>query len=657
MAQNSSYPTIERFGSESQLKSYLVESAQNQYASLFGKPVTYYPPYYLKGSTPQFLAINFGTQVQDGATPSFFTGNASGGSSSRDFSQTNTQEIGVDEADLVETDGKFIYQVENQTLTIVDTRNPKEIKVTSQKSLQDLGNIEGAYLYGDKLTIVSTSPNFFYTYFGSYRSNLSDQPTVNVSVFDISNPYAIRIEETSKLDGMLLSSRAVGDKVYVATQDTFGLPAPESRPAWINGSVSSAKIAFPNPNQSYQYETKQAYLKRIQGKELTLALPSFITVDGQGKELKKGLLNRATDIYKPLDDKPYNMASVSVFDVDDKRPGPDKSIGLPANNVGNLYMSQDNLYLLRNDWWDSGKTGILKVDLDSLDWVARGEVAGRVLDPFSVDEEKGFLRVATTQGFGQQARNDLFVLAQKGQNLETIGSINNIAPGETIRSARFQDNYGFLVTFEQVDPFFSLDLSQPSKPKIAGEVKLPGFSEYLQVIENEGRKQVLGVGRDADASGRVRGLKLSLFDVQNLSQPKEVDSYLFEGQYSGSEAQWDQQAVGYYPKFDTLAIPFQSSVGGQGLRVFDVDAQDGFKVVGDIRHDGERIRRSLVIDDDLYAISGNRITVHDIKTLALIDDVTIQGATNPIWPVNTTKWESLALQAVTESSDIFATTL
>lgn len=645
MANSTPLPAIARFDSETQLRTYLVNEAVEQYSSLFGKTVPYYSPYpYFStqaGSTPS-------------ASPSFTdTANIRGGAVAKDFSQTNTQEQGVDEADLIETDGEYLYQVENQTLTIVDARNPGQLTVTDQESLADLGRIEGAYLYGDRLTVISSET--FYPFYRSLNSfapypSYDYDPSVKITVFDVSDPTAIKLQESSELDGILLSSRAVEDKVYVVTQDGFGLPSPKTVPlpgkpltgkplpgqprfddslsldrsdgmSNSPGSLATSRLWYPPTPSNSRYETQDEYLKRIQGKELELSLPEFTTTDGQGKAVRGGLLNGATDIYRPLNAQPSQMASVSVFDVDDGQLGPDDSIGLPSGYQSDVYMSRDSLYLTRNDWWSGGQTGLLKVDLDSLDFVARGEVEGRSLNQFSLDEEDGYLRVATTEGSGTKSSNSLTVLEQQGQSLNAVGKVDNIAPGERIYSARFDGDYGFLVTFRQVDPFFTLDLRQPTEPKVAGELKLPGFSQYLQIIENEGRQQVLGVGRDADDTGRAKGLKLSLFDVENFSAPQEVDSYLFEGKYSSSEAQWDQQAVGYYAQFDTLAIPFSNSLGGQGLRVFDVDAQDGFEVVGDISHGEGRIRRSLTLGDNLYAISAEKVTVHDIKTLALIDEV------------------------------------
>ena len=652
MLQNEQAKSIEKFQSQGELTEYFIEDALEQYKNLFGTTVSYGWPY-------------LETSLDSGVTASanFAT------TDSASFSETNTQEEGVDEADLVETDGQFIYQVTGQTLTIVDARNSEQLEIASQTDLKELGNIQGAYLYEDQLTVISTEFPWYW-YSTSFYPGQSFTPQVNVTILDVSNPKSIEIEEISKLDGSLVSSRAIGDQVYVVTQDSFGLPAPEFKYEPYEPNITkdenvisknlsidslsadslivdtSYPIWYPS---NYTYETEEEYLERIKGQELELALPEFTTVDEDGKVLREGLLNKAERVYKPVEDNPYNITSISVFDVDDNQPGPQNSSGIPNNGYSQTYASQDNLYLLQRDWSPSEHTDILKVNLDSLNLVATGEAPGRILDQFSADEENGFLRLATTTGWGWNAENGVYVLEQKGEHLEVVGSVDGIAKGETIHSARFEGDYGFIVTFRQVDPFFTLDLSDPKNPEVAGELKLPGFSEYLQVIEEGDKTQILGIGRES------RDLKVSLFDATDFDDPEEVDSYIFDGNYSGSEAQWDHHAVGYYPNTDTLAIPFYSSNQERGLRVFDVDSEDGFDEVGDITHNGEQIRRSLVINDELYAISADKVTVHDIETLELIDEVDVSTGSSYPYPI----LQSIDLAVVgdtTFNESVFATT-
>lgn len=648
---NEQSPTIEKFNSEEQLEEYLINDALKKYSNLFG---TESYPYY-------FGNILFANASAD-ATVSF--------RAESNFSQTNTQEVGVDEADLVETDGNYIYLVTGQNLTVVDARNPEQLSISSQTDLKGLGNIQGAYLYEDKLTVISN------TSFSLLRSSsfidynpIPFNPRVNVSIFDVSDPTAVFLEEKTQLDGYLLSSRAVGDQVYVVTQADFGLPRPQLKPKEADSATNlnsfdtsnritldaSSRLASTDvaafrifPSSLQRYETEKEYLARLEGRVTEESLSSFTTVDDHNNILRFGLLNSAQDIYKPLENGPVQLTSVSVFDVDDNLAGPQLSTGIPTSGAREIYTSRENLYLLDPDVTG---TDIFKVNLDTLELVAVGEAPGRVLNQFSVDEEKGFLRVATTTGFGNRSENNVYVLEQFGQKLNIVGSVNGIAPGERIYSARFQDDYGFVVTFRQVDPFFTLDLSEPTNPTVAGELKLPGFSEYLQVIQNGDTTQVLGIGRESN------NLKVSLFDVTDFQNPQEVDSFLFEGRYSSSEAEWDQQAVSYFPEYQILAIPFQSG-RESGLRVFDVDPQKGLTNQGDILHEGGRIRRSLRIGEDLYVISNERVTANDLYTLGQKSEVILPNSSSqaPIIQVDPFLIRSVDVFSVAATADVSLTT-
>ncbi len=616
--QSEPYSTFERFNSGDELEKYLVDNAIKKYSNLFGKELSFWY------STTSDVSLD--SAVSGSVTTEAF-------SASGDFSQTNTQEQGVDEADLVETDGSYIYQVIGSNLTIVDARNSEKLNIASETDLKNLGNIQGAYLYEDKLTVISTaSPwQFWSTSFIDYNP-VSFNPTVNVSVFDVSDPTSVVLEEKSELDGYLLSSRAVGDQVYVITQAAFGLPQPQLIPTQgdikelsLDASVSKDTTSISIlPYGSQRYETQAEYLARLKGQVLEQGLPTFTTIDGAGKILQEGLLNQAQNIYKPLEENPLQLTSVSVFDVDDNQPGPQSSKGIPTSGAREIYSSLDNLYLLEPD---AAGTDLLKVNLDTLDLVAVGEAPGRVLNQFSVDEDNGFLRIATSTGFGDSSKNHLYVLEQQGQKLEIVVSIEGIAPGERMYSARFEGDKGFMVTFVEKDPFFTFDLSKPTSPKLVGELELPGFSNYLQVIENENTTQVLGIGREGS------DLKVTLFDVTDLKNPQEVNSFVFEGNYSSSEATWDQQAVSYFPEYETLAIPFWGNLSQEtALRVFDVDPQKGFTTKGDIIHEGGRIQRSLRIGDDLYVISNKQVTAHNLNTLKQISEVNLPDSSSPIYP-------------------------
>ena len=253
--------------------------------------------------------------------------------------------------------------------------------------------------------------------------------------------------------------------------------------------------------------------------------------------------------------------------------------------------------------------------------VAMGAVPGMTLNQFSLDEtDAGLLRVATTAGFGDAATNGVYVLSATAGNLQAIGSVTGLARGERIFSVRFAGEVGYVSTFREVDPLFVIDLSAPTAPRVVGELKVPGFSSYLHPLD---ATRLLGIGRDVDpATGRVRGLQLSIFDVGDPSRPRHTATYTFpgDGWESWSEAAWDHHAVGWFADQRILAIPVQQGggwEGGHGLVVFrlDLDGATGFTKLGQIVH-GDIVRRSLRIGDFLYSVSegqAGQVKVHRLE--------------------------------------------
>jgi uncharacterized secreted protein with C-terminal beta-propeller domain len=237
------------------------------------------------------------------------------------------------------------------------------------------------------------------------------------------------------------------------------------------------------------------------------------------------------------------------------------------------------------------------------------------LNQFSLDEsDDGVLRVATTNSFGDRASSGVYALAASAGNLQTIGSVTGLAPGEQIYSVRFIGDRGYVSTFRQVDPLFVIDLANPAKPRVVGELKVPGFSSYLHPLD---ATHLLGIGRDVDPdTGRVRGLQLSIFDVGNPANPKRSATYTFEGDgwQSWSAALWDHHALSWFAQQGILALPVQQGdwwQGSDGLVVFKVDTSSpaGFTKLGEITHDGT-VQRSVRIGEFLYSVSAGAVKVH-----------------------------------------------
>ncbi|MDH3607445.1 MAG: beta-propeller domain-containing protein, partial [Acidimicrobiia bacterium] len=328
----------------------------------------------------------------------------------------------------------------------------------------------------------------------------------------------------------------------------------------------------------------------------------------------------------------------------------DLSEGLVPNGVGVLaegdtvYASSDSLYVASRQWVDwnelseteidarvSGEfTEIHKFDIsdpDTTTYRATGKVEGYLLNQFSLSEHDGYLRVATTDQAPWWGRGDrssesfVRVLEEKDGVLEIVGSVGGLGKGEQIYSVRFMGEVGYVVTFRQTDPLYTIDLSDPANPAVVGELKILGYSAYLHPL-SEGL--LLGVGQDATEEGRTTGTQVSVFDVSDPANPIRIDQYTMKGAHS--EVEWDHRAFLYWEPTATAVIPVQRwgwdersgkddyFVGAIGL---ELDTDRGIQEVGTISHSGEwngQIRRSIVVGDTVFTISDLGIAGADLTT-------------------------------------------
>ena len=333
------------------------------------------------------------------------------------------------------------------------------------------------------------------------------------------------------------------------------------------------------------------------------------------------------------------MLSVLHFDLDDH--GPVTATGLIADGW-TIYASQKSLYAAQTShswsgWWGWSPTEmttvIHKFELDPsrpspVRYAASGSVDGWILDQFALSEHDGYLRVATTEfdwWWGrtpdEEQASSVTVLADDGWGkLREVGHVGGLGPGERIFAVRFMGAKGYVVTFEQVDPLYTLDLSESTEPKVVGELKVTGFSSYLHPI---GDDWLLAVGMEADEEGRVQGLAVSVFDVRDFADPKLAHRYLIEGDddfWSWSEALNDHHAFTYHRGI--LSIPaYISGAEGRfnGLLVLAVDPEDGIWELGRIDHQDlgksdEHVwmRRSVYIEDAIYSLSSAGVKVNSL---------------------------------------------
>ena len=647
------------FDSAEQLQSYLIEQSVQQWSHSFGQPTwgpsNCFGPFFRGG------IADFGLAAPEAAPADA----AAGG-----HSETNTQVEGVDEGDIVETDGKHLYVLSNNELVIIDVQTPDEPSVVSRTEFSDGAWPSSIYLHDDgRLTVLSSS----YHYYGgpfiepglvdgiaafdvAFPCGEPSQAQVVATVLDVNDPTNPQQVQRNEIDGSLVDSRVIDDQIYLVLRDGILVPGPEvipledaKEPVEIEGDEEELlRIGRPIVFESHThvYETEEQYRTRLEQANLEDWLPGYQGLGSEGEVQTSGLVSEATDIVASKHDQLQSMMSVVVLDASSDTAGIADSVSLLDNGGYQIYMSTENLYVFNSVWSPRGEetTEILKFDLDdgegNIEVDAEGEVKGRALNRFSLDEYQDHLRIATTTGRGEQTRNQVYVLTQIGDSLEVAGSIDYIAPGETIQSARFMGDRGYIVTFRRVDPLFSMDLSDPADPRIEGELKIPGFSAYLQSISEN---HLLGVGYDADEeTGRTEALQVSLFDVSNPVKPDQVDVYIFPGGNSTStEAIYDPHAISYFPDEGILALPVQSwNVGWfeeelsdfvdielppdgelepdekpfirpqsmQGLFVFSVDPDTGFDLNGVVEHPSQ-VRRSVRIGDLLFSLSYDTLKV------------------------------------------------
>ena len=543
---------------------------------------------------------------------------------SPDYAITNIQVAGVDEADIVKTDGEYIYLVSGNRTIIVKAYPPEQAQVLSEIELE--GTVVGIFINGDRLVVFEEGTPY-YDYYdlrvgptgeGSMFSIAAyyTPPTTSVKVYDVSDRENPRLQRDISADGQYLSSRMIGDYAYVV----------------INEPV-------------YEQDDE-------------LNLPRIYS-GGNETEIP------ATDIfYCDVSDYYYMYTTIIATNIQDDNQEPTyETILLGASS--NLYVSLNNIYLTFPVWGgdvgDSQKTSIHRIHIDGsvMNYTASGEVPGTVLNQFSMDEHDGYFRVATTTGSVSRtsegtSRNHMYVLDMA---LNITGSLENLAPGEKIHSVRFMGDRGYVVTFKKIDPLFVIDLGDPYEPEVLGYLKVTGYSDYLHPYDED---HIIGIGKETVEAGEgnfawYQGVKISLFDVSDVNNPKEVDDpYVIGDRGTDSPVLSDHKAFLFDKSRNLLVMPVtvaeidESKYPGevpdnaygeyvwQGAYVFDISLDQGIQVKGRITHienpsDLEQdyyyfyssfsVERSLYIGDVLYTISQAKIMMNNLENLDYINEV------------------------------------
>ena len=578
---------------------------------------------------------------------------AGDGGASREFSTTNVQEEGVDEPDLVKTDGRLIVAVTDNVLHIVDVTGPRPVRRSSLR-VDDAWTSE-MFLLEDRVLLLGHSDG------GMDPRGVWSPVSVLVEV-DISDPDAPEVARRMSLDGGYLSARMTDGVVRVVLQSgPTGL-------VWAypeGGGLRAERTAQEKNEQVIKSSTVDNWL------------PYYVLEDGKGQTLAEGTLVECDRAYHPVEFSGLQMLNVVTIDLaGDGLAGDVGGTGVLADGQ-TVYASAESLYVGTTQWtdWraieeamaadedvdvDPVVTNVHKFDIsDPRDsrYVASGQVVGTVLNQYSMSELNGHLRIATTSGGNwwedEQSESYVSVLEQQDGELQVIGQVGGLGRGERIFAVRFLGDIATVVTFRQTDPLYTIDLSDPTAPEVVGELKILGYSAYLHPL---GDDLLLGVGQDADEQGRTRGTQVSLFDISDLADPVRIDQWTLPGGWT--EAEFNARAFLYWAPEDLVVLPVnvypwsqfdddggsgESFFGAVALGVADRSVTERARITHSDGEDQEfceeweeetskgtietreycwvepdwqsQISRSVVVGDRLYTLSNRGLLATDLDTL------------------------------------------
>ncbi|MFH0805117.1 MAG: beta-propeller domain-containing protein [Patescibacteria group bacterium] len=605
---------------------------------------------------------------------------------SSDYSTTNIQVAGVDEADIIKSDGRYLYIVSGTTVKIVDAYPAATAATVSTITLDSAP--QGLYLAGDRLVIYGAEQQMSKKSFYQSVHRYSDYTFVRVyNVADRKNPQLAR---DLTFEGDYQSSRLVGDYVYLVTVQASDQLLDEDVPLPLvveNGAVLPTDPGTPRcncpdlyyvemPGGGYVYTTVTAInvqdtAKAVSGDAYLLSSSQTLYVSPSNiylvytKQLSQYelMMQLTVDIMSPQLTAREQQRLAEINTVSDRVLSRGeklmKTYTILMRHFEDLTDEESKTYedqmkarakvLYADLGAELEKTVIhrIAIDKDKLEYRGSGSVTGHVLNQFSMDEDQGYFRIATTKSRAwsdllddstgtQESYSNVYVLDGK---LQVVGKVEQLAKGEQIYAARFMQGRVYLVTFRQTDPLFVIDLSTPTAPKVLGQLKVPGFSSYLHPYDET---TLIGFGKQADEQGRVTGLKLSLFDVSDVANMKEIDTYVMGDSGSDSIALQDHKAFLFSKSKNLLVVPVTlrqqqtdkkyTSTYQHGAMVLSI-TKDGFTFRKRIDHsDGSAgdsksiyrggysyydtsVQRSLYIQDTLYTLSQKYLKANSLDTL------------------------------------------
>lgn len=618
--------------------------------------------------------------------------------SAGDYSTTNNQVAGVDEADFIKNDGNDIFLLAGSELLIIDAWPAEQTHVVSSFTFE--GRPLKLFISGDRAVVYENAlgaPACSGYGEADYYYPTQSSNKLHISVLDISDRAAPRLERRLEVNGALGAARRTGDAIHSVVTFSNDVEHTLQLQYWASIDYCDESVGEGDIRAAYARLLGENH-QRIATADLGDFLPSAVSTifprHGQ-PVVSQNFFAGCEGFYEPSTVAQQGYLSVLTFLAADH-----DSFGAATilGRSGIVYASPESLYVaIHEGGWSYGwygeddaqsreRTTLHRFGLSGTGgapfYRASGEVPGRLVNQFAMDEHDDYLRVATTLGYlpDPNTSNNVFVLRESlsappayatsevcddglclnvddgageviaaGQ-LAVIGALTDLAKTEDIRSVRFDGERGFMVTFKKTDPLFAFDLSNPREPKVLGELKIPGFSTYMHLMDE---RHLLTIGFDASDQGSFAwftGIMLQIFDVSDLEDPRLVHKELIGSRGTTSDSTDDHLAFNYFPSRELLAIPMGICDGGDGnggygsqltfngLLVYHVTAEEGFTLLGGVDHrdpaaeqdpygyssyncwswwenPNSQVKRSVFMEDFVYSISAEHLKVNQVGAL------------------------------------------
>lgn len=602
--------------------------------SIFHYPRKYYYDDIAKGDMIMDSITNTGINTSKAES-------SSSSSNTKSYSTTNIQVENVDEADIVKTDGDYIYSISEENVVITDVKDPKKPIIVSKFPIVGNGIPEDLILYKNKLVVIAT---------GETTENLYYRNTT-VEVYDISSRENPVLTKNYTMNEPYYTSRCIDNVLYVIS--TGDLRKDESGKIDISYFEDSTTKSLKLENIKY--------LKDLKTKKQTLI--SVVDLDNERADIK-------IDSYL-MDISNAYVSENAIYLLDEKYnfenyiPSIKSIFGLKG-----IYGLSDYEYENESEYW----TEIYKFDIyknGNVKYRTKTKIEGRTINQYSLDEKDNHLRIALYDSKGSR-------VAIFDEKLKQIGISDYVAKGETMYSSRFMGNKVYFVTYKTVDPLFVMDLSDETNPRVLGELKIPGYSTYLHPYDEN---HIIGIGMETKetvrrnysgkvifTTSKIVGMKMALFDVSNVKAPIQISSVVIGDSRTTSAILTNPKALLFSKEKSLIAIPvnnysedfeintsdsdsysllvnsyskYNKPYIAEGYFVYNINIQDGFNLKGIITHEKERstyynnttkLLRGLYIDNNLYTVSETAIKVNELESLKQVSEIKIKEV-----PTSTTK--------------------